>query len=503
MAESDVTPPPPADDNPYWRSIPIQHHELDPDFQIVPQASVSAYLGESVVRQPRSRAEPRPRTLDGDMLLDLCNESSPLDVYGAELSSKHIVGVAMEDAPFFLSLASIDLSDNRVPLDQLATFPALRMLNLQCNGLSQLVIPSGGFPALEKLDISVNTISSNEISHLAQLQGLKELDLSGNSLTSLPSLAGFKQLVSLVVANNRLKGDEVFSNMGAAPVLQNLNLEANLFGSLGLLIRCSADAADATVIGGYRGPWHTLQRLQMGNNRLMDVGGMDVLLALPNLVELGVRGNPAFSAKPTPEIYALRQIFEAAEVKFVVGAEPLFDMPQPKMAQTYKASARSMVMVSEGVSQNEYATDPSLWNILDSSDEEEAAAAEDSAAALGDSGPVTAMPARYELDEEGAYRTPADMRAAYSQLRHALSHPDDFMRNSKPKKAGRGTAPSGPYRGRGSGGEEVMASLGGQEPERTGVAAERLSSMEDMLAQMKLRANAMESELDGGDGGGS
>jgi hypothetical protein len=28
-----------------WRAIPIQHQELDPDFQVVPQSSVSAYLG--------------------------------------------------------------------------------------------------------------------------------------------------------------------------------------------------------------------------------------------------------------------------------------------------------------------------------------------------------------------------------------------------------------------------------------------------------------------------
>ena len=95
-----------------WRAIPIQHQELDPDFQVVPQSSVSAYLGE----QPPRRAvpaRPEPRTLDGDMLLDACNENFPGDVYGAKLSGKDIEGVATEDAPFFLSLARLDLSDNR------------------------------------------------------------------------------------------------------------------------------------------------------------------------------------------------------------------------------------------------------------------------------------------------------------------------------------------------------------------------------------------------------
>lgn len=95
-----------------WRSIPIQHQELDPDFQVVPQSSVSAYLGERPARAPPAQ-RPDPRTLDGDMLLDACNENFPGDVYGAKLSGKEIQDVATEDAPFFLSLARLDLSDNR------------------------------------------------------------------------------------------------------------------------------------------------------------------------------------------------------------------------------------------------------------------------------------------------------------------------------------------------------------------------------------------------------
>jgi hypothetical protein len=95
-----------------WRSIPIQHQELDPDFQVVPQSSVSAYLGESPA-PARLAPRPEPRTLDGDMLLDACNENFPGDVYGAKLTGKEIEAIATEDAPFFLSLARLDLSDNR------------------------------------------------------------------------------------------------------------------------------------------------------------------------------------------------------------------------------------------------------------------------------------------------------------------------------------------------------------------------------------------------------
>ena len=57
---------------------------------------------------------------------------------------------------------------------------------------------------------------------------------------------------------------------------------------------------------------------------------------------------------------------------------------------------------------------PELWDILDSSDDDDAFVGDgDSAAA------PAGLPPRYELNEEGEYRTAADMRAAYNQLRYA------------------------------------------------------------------------------------
>jgi hypothetical protein len=115
---------------------------------------------------------------------------------------------------------------------------------------------------------------------------------------------------------------------------------------------------------------------------------------------------------------------------------------------------------------------PELWDILDSSDEEDQPGGD--AGAAGAAAP-SALPARYELNEDGEYKTAADMRAAYNQLRcactprlacgcfshcwlrtaarplwhelkstvprcgllpnrHVLEHPDDFMRPPKPRK---------------------------------------------------------------------
>lgn len=57
---------------------------------------------------------------------------------------------------------------------------------------------------------------------------------------------------------------------------------------------------------------------------------------------------------------------------------------------------------------------PELWDILDSSDEEDKLVGNSDAV----DGFVAALPPRYELNEEGEYKTAADMRAAYSQLRY-------------------------------------------------------------------------------------
>ena len=63
------------------------------------------------------------------------------------------------------------------------------------------------------------------------------------------------------------------------------------------------DAADAAETGtsGYRGPWASLQRVDLCDNRLDSPGGLEVLLALPSISEVGVRGNPGFMGRHNAE----------------------------------------------------------------------------------------------------------------------------------------------------------------------------------------------------------
>ena len=148
-----------------------------------------------------------------------------------------------------------------------------------------------------------------------------------------------------------------------------------------------------------------------------------------------------------------------------MNAGPIVPVPEQKMGTAYTAMAPSMVTVSDTLQQSEYATDvrlhclggrvwcsrhprtdsrhrffwfvsvvqPELWDILDSSDEEEKP--------LGDGEGVAAgMPPRYELNEEGEYKTAADMRAAYNQLRygHTIHSWPRLLRWLASRQQGRG-----------------------------------------------------------------
>lgn len=105
-------------------------------------------------------------------------------------------------------LLASDVVDTRVPFEQLAAFPALRDVSLQCNGLRHLSNPDRGFAVLEVrkmracdtpcsqarwhaslmasavslcsqvLDLSVNAVAAEDIRVLAELPCLKELDIS-------------------------------------------------------------------------------------------------------------------------------------------------------------------------------------------------------------------------------------------------------------------------------------------------------------------------------------
>ena len=60
-------------------------------------------------------------------------------------------------------LTLTEKKDNNVQLAALAYLPALIELHLDCNGLTDVSIPAGGFPVLEVLNLSYNGLSSGAV----------------------------------------------------------------------------------------------------------------------------------------------------------------------------------------------------------------------------------------------------------------------------------------------------------------------------------------------------
>mmetsp|Transcript_44862 Transcript_44862/g.100819 ORF Transcript_44862/g.100819 Transcript_44862/m.100819 type:complete len:487 (-) Transcript_44862:227-1687(-) len=147
------------------------------------------------------------------------------------------------------SLAVLDISDNRITrLDGLTSLSALKALIATRNRITQLqgVSPKKN-PALETLVLSHNSITEC-------------------------NLGGFTNLKKLSLAHNGL---HAFPGMGKLPALSELRLNGNKITSV---------AQNVTYLPA-------LSILDVGNNMLTQMGGMEPLRGLLRLKSLTVQGN--------------------------------------------------------------------------------------------------------------------------------------------------------------------------------------------------------------------
>jgi Leucine-rich repeat (LRR) protein len=91
------------------------------------------------------------------------------------------------------------------------------------------------FPKLEVLNLSYNQLTPASIRHLYLLPRLKNLDLQGNNLVTLPDdLKELKHLEDLNLSSNLLSSQSTLINpailmkvLGQIPKLKRLNLSRN------------------------------------------------------------------------------------------------------------------------------------------------------------------------------------------------------------------------------------------------------------------------------------
>jgi Leucine-rich repeat (LRR) protein len=107
------------------------------------------------------------KLLDGFLILYSCRVRLPHEAIKSKLASQQIVDVIEEDLCYFQNLTTLDLSDNKVRLEQLRNLRYLSDLNLQFNQIQ--MIPSlqeRDFTALEILNLSYNKLNFESIRSL-------------------------------------------------------------------------------------------------------------------------------------------------------------------------------------------------------------------------------------------------------------------------------------------------------------------------------------------------
>ncbi|XP_037401597.1 X-ray radiation resistance-associated protein 1 [Pygocentrus nattereri] len=182
-------------------------------------------------------------TLNGQLLMAMHCVDKPSDLCSVDISEKKLQLVELQGLEEFDSVAYINASDNCLTLEAFSRFPALRELELSLNGLCTLEVTAEGFPRLEVLDLSYNSISADGILAVGLLPHLKVLHLTGNSLKMLPpNMAGpyttpdemapqssslFGSLEVLMLDDNKLSSPGVFRSLANLKRLQHLNLEGN------------------------------------------------------------------------------------------------------------------------------------------------------------------------------------------------------------------------------------------------------------------------------------
>jgi Leucine-rich repeat (LRR) protein len=152
----------------------------------------------------------------------------PEDARVVVLSDCSLGGVVAEDLAFFSGLQFLDVSENYLRLEDFGPVPRLKELRFACNGIGDLPAALPGFAKLHILDLSYNQLSQDGVRSLYQLPCLRDLDLCGNDLRSLPNdMYRFASLERLALENNKIQDGFVFEVLARMPRLRELNLAYN------------------------------------------------------------------------------------------------------------------------------------------------------------------------------------------------------------------------------------------------------------------------------------
>ena len=242
------------------------------------------------------------KLLDGFLLLDSCMVKLPHEAIRSKLVDQNILEVVEEDLCYFQNLTFLDISDNRVKVEQLANLTNLVELYIQFNQIDALLLTEGMFPQLEKLYLSYNNIPANNLQCLGFLKKLTLLDLASNDLVTLPESLDFLQSVEeLNLSSNQFSSDstlvkpsKIFYSASTMPTLKRLNLSRNKFSAFHY-----EDLSEDS--------FPVLQELDFSYNLVEDQSDMLYCQNIKNLLALTITGNP-FSQRGKQDYEELERV---------------------------------------------------------------------------------------------------------------------------------------------------------------------------------------------------
>ena len=158
--------------------------------------------------------------LDGFILLESTGMSFPDDGRQAILNGKKFSAVVEPDLVFFTGLIFLDISENFLDLACFGSLPRLKELRMADNQITE-IIDLKGFPKLQYLDLSYNFLTVQSVQELCHLPMLRELDICGNNLGTLPTdMYKFPCLEKIVLEQNKIDDNNVLVTLSYVSTLR-------------------------------------------------------------------------------------------------------------------------------------------------------------------------------------------------------------------------------------------------------------------------------------------
>ncbi|KAL9648252.1 hypothetical protein ABK040_009256 [Willaertia magna] len=185
-----------------------------------------------VKSESSTRTRARIKFLNRESILKYSHVENEDEALECLACDKNLEDVNEEELSLFKVLYFMDLSNNRLEFEKLGNLISLKELNLNCNSLTKIKVPTKNNPSafcnLQILYLAYNNFIDPYLFHeLCQIKKLTKLDLSGNNLQGLPNdLSEMKNLNILILEDNVLD-DSIFYSLNSMPSLKEVFLNGN------------------------------------------------------------------------------------------------------------------------------------------------------------------------------------------------------------------------------------------------------------------------------------